>query len=316
MLQIFDVARPGRHPMLTIKLGKTRRSKDGQKGLVSSLAHNGATGLCAIGTVSPGSIYLYDVRTYCRTPAAEIIASTAASTTSTQTTCVVGHGKGRRKRLGGKRKHFHMDDDEGSGDDEDNVLNFAAAKQNWYQQKAQTGVTQLEFLSSEHSDSGSDSHYLFSTSRRSGAILQWDLRKLSNSTFCPGVASFEIENETNQRIEFQLHGDKLWTGGKDGCVRVYDVTSGEQEALLHPCGDNENRDCQGVIDAVNGVSVCTNPTTGRALLATAIGSRHFPADADWENDDPYDKGNGGNCTATANADGSESLHVFAVHDGV
>jgi WD40 repeat protein len=187
MLQVFDAHRPGRHPLATLKLGKTRRSKDGQKGIVSALAscHDG---VIAVGTVSPGSIYLYDVRTYCQEPVAKIVM---------MGNCMVGHGK-----RGNKRKRLDQDDDS---------FSFAAAKQHWYHQKAQCGVTQMEFTDT-------NGNYLFSTSRRSNAIVQWDLQKLSCSNHCPGVASYAIQNDTNQRIVFELHSDRLYAGGTDGCV--------------------------------------------------------------------------------------------------
>jgi hypothetical protein len=198
MVHVFDVNRPGRDSSTVLKLGKTRRSKDGQKGLVSTVRYSESLGVLAVGTYSPGSIYLYDLRSYSKSPAAEVIMTG---------TCVAGHGKNSHGR---KRKHFASTAGDllGDGDDDDDngVLDFSAAKVQWYRSRVRGGVTQLEFDDDKDiNDSNGitfsgECNYLFSTSRRANAILQWDLRKLSSSTFCPGVASYETDNDTNQRI--------------------------------------------------------------------------------------------------------------------
>lgn len=246
MLHVFDLNRPGRDPTIILKLGKTRRSTDGQKGLVSAMSTS-ESNLLAVGTYSPGSLYLYDLRAQ-SSPVSEIVIDG---------TCVVGHGKGHAR----KRKHF-------VDNNEDDTLNFSAAKVQWYQSRARTGVTQLEF--------SRDFTFLFSSSRRSNAVLQWDLRKLSSSSFCPGVASFSTCNDTNQRLEFAIDNNTLWIGGLDKCVRVYNLDSGVLEFQV----DNFN-------DAVNGVSVAS--VGGKTYLATASASRKFPTELDWENDRPHDE---------------------------
>jgi len=345
ILHVFDINRPGReHSRPLIKLGKTRRSKDGQKGLVSAMAYSEASGVIAVGTYSPGSIYLYDLRTYSKSAVAEIVVSSSLSTSSGGTVCVAGHGKKGKRN---KRKRFAPPDgcDDGGGDDDvskatttgvENALesmssiNFSAAKLQWYQSRTRGGVTQVEFGDDTNNNNGGGGggggggtgHYLFSTSRRSNAILQWDLRKLSSSNFCPGIDSFETDNYTNQRIEFQLYKNQIWTGGRDGCVRVYDyshrrstsmstlmsTSTGDHGSLLARIG--------GFRDCVNGISLhpdadlnvnvnvtdsvdfdVTDDTDslgrdnsvqfGNSLLAVAVGSRHFPSENDWENEDPH-----------------------------
>jgi WD40 repeat protein len=250
MLHVFDVNRPGRQPTITLKLGKTRRSKDGQKGLVSALAYSQQSGVIAVGTYSPGSVYLYDLRMYVNAPAAEVVVSG---------NCLSGHGKSRHS---GKRTRF-LDNTSASVDKNNSdkfLVDFSAAKSEWYQNRTRSGVTQLEFDSANQ--------YLFSCSRRSMAVIQWDLRKLSSSNYCPGIASFEIDNDTNQLVEFQLHESQIWMGGMDRCVRVYDQPSGR---ILAKFGRFK--------DAVNGVSLSTS--SGETLLAVSTGTRHFAA----ENDD-------------------------------
>lgn len=249
MLQIFDVCRPGREASSILKMGKTRRSKDGQKGLVSALASSCSnSNILAVGTYSPGSIYLYDLRAQ-STPAAEIVISG---------NCVVGHGQSHSR----KRKHF-------VDPDEDDLLNFSAAKVKWYQSRARSGVTQLEF-------SNNDYQFLYSASRRSNAILQWDLRRLSSSSFCPGIASYETDSDTNQRLEFAVKDDYIWVGGRDKCIRVYNQKKSGKELFdqldIFP-------------DAVNGVSLAS--IGEKTLLAAACGSRHFPSDEDWDKEDPH-----------------------------
>jgi len=305
LLHIFDINRPGReHSPPILKLGKTRRSKDGQKGLVSAMAYSESRGVIAIGTYSPGSIYLYDLRTYSKSAVAEVVMSSSTSTSFGGSVCVVGHGK-REKKNNNKRKRFvpttMCDDNNGSSNNITNTT-FSAAKKQWYCTRTRGGVTQVEF------DDSGNGHYLFSTSRRSNAILQWDLRKISSSSYCPGIASFETDNDTNQRIEFQIYGDQIWTGGRDGCVRVYSHRKSTSEISPLLAKFDGFRDC------VNGISLhsdstidtqqlesnmhdessdncddedCNSSSVKKSLLAVAIGSRQFPSDKDWESDDPH-----------------------------
>jgi hypothetical protein len=320
MVQIFDLSRPGRDALQTLQFGKTRRSKDGQKGLVSAMA-SGSTisttttttattetslhyNLLAIGTYAPGSIYLYDERCY--------QGADEAATITISGNCVVGHGRSH----GRKRKHYasqnatenkkhnnhksskkrvNNDNDNREGEEEEeednaDVLDFFMAKIKWYQSRARGGVTQLEFT---------HDHLLYSASRRSNAILAWDLRRLSSlSSRCPGVASFETDNDTNQRLEFAIHpssptvgggvgagASQLWIGGRDGCVRVYDCQSQKLAGII----TRSNYDSGGGMDgsggcgAVNGVSLTDSSTNNNngLLLALAVGSRSFPTEQDW-----------------------------------
>jgi WD40 repeat protein len=247
MLQIFDMSRPGRDATTILKLGKTRRSKDGQKGLVSALSFSPGLNLLAVGTYSPGSIYLYDARAQ-STPANEIVISG---------NCIVGHGKSHSR----KRKHFTHDEDS----EQENLIDFSAAKVKWFHSRARGGVTQLEF--------SEDMYSLYSSSRRANAILQWDLRKLATSTFVPGLATFGIDNDTNQRMEFHLHGEHIFAGGRDKSIAVYNCKQSNKMVAK----------IDGFHNAVNGVSVSS--LGKKTILASASGSRYFPSESELDDDE-------------------------------
>jgi telomerase Cajal body protein 1 len=243
-IHVFDTARPGRESTL-LRLGKTRRSSDGQKGLVSAMSFANDGKIFAVGTYSPGSIYIYDDRTG-QQPNGTILSGL----------CVVGHGRSHSRK---KRRLAVVD-----GDDDENWL--ASAKLEWFQTRAQGGVTQLMFAPDQN-------YILYSASRRSDAIISWDLRMLSGdpdyqSTPVRGLGSYVTDNNTNQRLKFEIDetGQTLLVGGRDKCVRVYAVSSGEWKGQI-----------DGLDDAANGVSY-SKTSSNRVLLAVATGSRHFPSE--------------------------------------
>ena len=118
MIHLFDLNRPGRDAAAIFKLGKTRRSKDGQKGLVSALASSSSLNVLAVGTYSPGSIYIYDLRAQ-PTEVAEI-----------RVTGVRVFGHGSKSHCSRKRKHFVCNEDVERDDDGVSQLDFSAAKAN------------------------------------------------------------------------------------------------------------------------------------------------------------------------------------------
>jgi WD40 repeat protein len=81
-------------------------------------------------------------------------------------------------------------------------------------------------------------------------------------------------SDTNQRLEFDLDvaGRTLYMGGRDGCVRVYDVKTGKLQRTI-----------DGLEDAANGVSFYEQ-CSGEKLLAVATGSRRFPSEDDFDLD--------------------------------
>jgi WD40 repeat protein len=272
MIQVFDTAIPGRDAT-TLRLGKTRRSKDGQKGIVSALAFpNGNNMLCgtgksnvfAVGAYSPGSIYIYDDRRPSGDPAGTILHGGM---------CIVGHGKSftRKKRrfvdISAGNNEIGVENEDRQGEDINDL--FSMAKVNWYQSRARGGITQLQW------STGSD-FFLYSASRRSDAVLAWDMRVLTGSDSHPirGIMSFPRESDTNQRLEFDLNedGTNLFTASKDKCVKIYDAKNG---TLL--------KRIDGFDDVVNGVSFKTD-TTGKGLLAVAAGARRFTEVYDNEED--------------------------------
>jgi WD40 repeat protein len=285
-IHIFDTAIPGRQSN-TLLLGKTKRSKDGQKGLVSALtygpARHGQQNLVVVGTYAPGSIYVYDQRA----------GPQRSGTVLNDGHCLVGQGESSRRACN-KRKRFDADlnvpvvsapgEQQATGSDAaDDITNntswLSSAKSKWFQSRAKGGITQLQFGGSGHE------YVLYSASRRSNTILAWDLRMLSDqedfvSRPCSlyGLSSFATENDTNQRLQFDLNetGDTLYSAGSDNCVRIYDTKSGVLEGVINKLGD-----------AANGVSFCVVSElsgTQQAFVAVTTGSRHFPSEDDFENE--------------------------------
>lgn len=288
MIQIFDSARPGKFGC-TLQLGKTKRSSDGQKGLVSALSFNTSSSsspnsLVAVGTYAPGTIYIYDFRQACQQPAGTIWAGS----------CVVGHGKKHSKK---RRRPTTTTTDNHSmtgtnDEDDDDTMLFSAAKAQWYGQRVQRGITQLQFDADGK---------LYSASRNSDAVLVWDVRMLSGypeyrSLPVRGYTNYAANLHTNQRLEFALDdaSSRLWVGGCDGEVNVYD-TSSDSGSVVKPLYTLAVPGCNG--DAVNGLSY--NATYD--MLAVAKGSRRFPSE-EYYNDEQN------NCnTATDEAEGDNLI---------
>lgn len=254
VIHIFDLAVPGRDSTV-LRLGKTRRSTDGQKGLVSALASTHDGRYFAVGTYAPGSIYIYDDRS-----------GHFPNNTVLNGLCVVGHGKGRKRRF--------VDTEENNTTDDEPVVDhqwIQHAKTKWFQGRAQGGVTQLQFAPDQE-------YLLYSASRRSDAILLWDLRMLSDTNEgqpIRGIGSFRTLSDTNQRLEFDLSedGNTLYAGGMDRCVRIYDTQSTKLLGTLDQMDD-----------AVNGVSFTHLTSTNKSYLAVATGSRRFPEDKEEDED--------------------------------
>jgi len=316
---VFDTCIPGREGLIA-RLGKTRRSKDGQKGIPSSIAFpkgggggDGTTGgsnggggcgpfspnVFAAGTYSPASIYIYDDRMSNHHSSGTIVLHGGLA--------VVGHGRAfsRKKRRfvdssssiasGPFGVNSNNNDDGDDGDGENNNL-FSSARVNWFQSRARGGVTQLQWSPSN----ANNPYVLFSASRRSNVVLSWDVRALSGNEdrqvsrpIC-GLRSYARDDgDTNQRLQFDIDpfGKQMFvasggSGGDGGMVKIYDVESGRLDRTL--CVENNNG------HAVNGVSYldCSEKDIGNkkftGLLAVAVGSRQFhyvPSDDDDDDSD-------------------------------
>jgi len=266
----FHVSRPGRESDI-LRLGKTKRSKDGQKGIVSAIAFpdkvNSAfagSKIFAVGTYSPGSIYVYDDRLPNDEPAGVVLQGGVG---------VVGHGKsfGKRKRRFGSisnsntHKTSFSDGDEQDEGEEDI---FSAAKEGWYQARVRGGVTQLMWSRGSQND-----YLLYSASRRSDAVVAFDMRMLSGDSSHPirGVASYSRDSDTNQRLEFDFDSDgrKMFVASQDCSVKVYDTWSGKLIDSI-----------DGFHDTVNGVSYSSQ--NDRTLLAVSTGARRFGTEGEEE----------------------------------
>lgn len=254
----FHVSRPGRESDI-LRLGKTKRSKDGQKGIVSAIAFpdkvNSAfagSKIFAVGTYSPGSIYVYDDRLPNDEPAGVVLHGGMG---------VVGHGKSFAKR---KRRFVSISNTEQDGDEQDEEEEqdiFSTAKELWYQARVRGGVTQLMWSRGSQND-----YLLYSASRRSDAVVAFDMRMLSGDSGHPirGVASYARDSDTNQRLEFDFDSDgrRMFVASQDCSVKVYDTWSGKLIDSI-----------DGFHDTVNGVSFSSQ--NDRALLAVSTGARRF-----------------------------------------
>lgn len=267
---VFDVHRPGRQAQAVWKLGNTKRSTDGQKGLVSALAYSRQhEALLAVGTYAPGSIYLYDVRQ----PPSQVLIGLS----------LVGHGKNSVKR---KRRFWVSGDQSNSNNDTANDEWISTAKWQWLVQKTQTGVTHLQF---------DDDYTLFSASRRSNVVLAWDLRMFRpldeeetavTTTTTGGLHSFSTMNDTNQRLGFDFDGGNstLFLGGQDFTVRMYNAQNGQSKGNIRLRTTNSQPADATQSCAVNGVSY-HKMKNGTRWLAIATGERWFPVEQDY-GDDP------------------------------
>lgn len=262
-VHIFDTNIPGRDSSI-LRLGKTRRSKDGQKGIISALSfpdgnsnffgHN----IFAVGTFSPGSIYIYDDRQSAGDPAGVVMHGGV---------CIVGHGTNFTKK---KRRFVDItseDDASAANNDISSTSIFSAAKANWYQNRARGGVTQIEW-----SRGGQSDYLLYTSSRRSDAIIAWDVRMITGcaSHSIHGALAFMRAGDTNQRMTFDLdlEGRRLFASSQDSSVKVFDATNGKLNDVISDCRD-----------AVNGVSF-VGTQTNVELLAVSTGTRHFHEDSD------------------------------------
>jgi len=284
---VFDTNIPGREGLI-MRLGKTRRSSDGQKGIPSAIAfpknvgenrNYGPSNVFAVGAYSPASIYIYDNRMSSNTkPAGTIVLHGGL--------CVVGHGRAFSRK---KRRFASVDDADQSQDIEENL--FSTARVNWFQSRARGGVTQLMWAR----PTSNNPYVLYSASRRSNAVLSWDVRALSGQDLngdgrkcgstrpiC-GLQSYARDGDTNQRLGFDLDstGNRIFVGcgDRESLVKVYDVRNGQinfELELFDSCGKKKH--------AVNGVSYFESPHLmgNDGLLAVAVGSRHF-------NDPEYDE---------------------------
>ena len=223
----------------------------------------------AVGTCSPGSIYIYDDRKPSGNPAGVVLSGGV---------CVVGHGRGFARK---KRRYTHISASQynkvtavdhndgvsaGAGSDgtigEENEDIFSMAKVNWYQSRSKGGITQLTWSKSQ------SDFLLFSSSRRSDSVVAWDMRMLSGNASHPiaGVCAYPRDGDTNQRLEFDFDesGENIFIASRDRSVKIYDVKS----CALSHC-------LSGFCDAVNGISYRKDGYGSQDLLAVAVGARRF-----------------------------------------
>ena len=274
-IHVFDTNIPGRDSSI-LRLGKTRRSKDGQKGMISALAfpsdnsNFSGCNVFAVGTFSPGSIYIYDDRQSAGDPAGIVMHGGV---------CVVGHGTNFTKK---KRRFIDISSTDTLSTVDENISSatiFSAAKADWYQRRARGGVTQIEW-----SRGGQSDYLMYSSSRRSDAIIAWDVRMITGDTShsIHGALAFMRAGDTNQRMTFDLdqEGRRLFTSSQDSSVKVYNAANGKLENVIDDCNE-----------AVNGVSF-VRTQNNIDLLAVSTGTRHFHEDSEDPVQDEKDQGIG------------------------
>jgi len=244
-IQVFRTELPGRDAEIW-KLGKTRHSSDGQKGMVSTISFPSGPvpviNVFAVGTCSPGSIYIYDDRS-----PTGIVGNIILS----NSTCVA-EGKWHTREISSRI--------------EDDFLHHA--RSSWFQRVAtRCGVKQIMW--------SNDGLTLFSASRKSNAVLSWDVRKLSDPTcgiHMSGLAAYSRDGDTNQTLEFDLVGNKfIFVASRDNSVKIYDVKSTKHIGSI-----------ESLSDVPNGVSL-KQFSDGSLLAAVATGTRRFD-DLDVEED--------------------------------
>lgn len=130
------------------------------------------------------------------------------------------------------------------------------------------GITQVQF--------SRDGTYLYSGARKDGSILCWDVRYTVGEVY----RLARDTSNTNQRIAFDIEpgGRHLATGGEDGCVRVFDLTTGELKATH-----------RAAPETVNGFGF--HPML--PLVATASGERIFRVRDEDDDEDQRDAENEG-----------------------
>ena len=245
-IKMFHTNVPGRE-YDTMRLGKSRYSKDGQKGIVSAISYpTSSRNIFAVGTYA-GSLYLYDDR----------VPSAIAADIVINGRCVVGHGKSNKAAKQLKRKFFQHNEEfsEDAAISIDDLM--ASAKKKWFEKVVNGGITQLTW-------SPGNDNLLFSASRRSNQIVCWDVRTKS------GISSFaRVAEETNQHIGFDLDDKRLYAGSRDNTILIYDITTTECVNSIK-CAD-----------VVNGVS-CFNSYD---LIACSTGDRRFSVDIHTDDED-------------------------------
>lgn len=188
MIQIFDTTRPGKDCQKKPTV-PTRKSKKGQKGVISCLAFNpDHSDLYAAGSFLK-SIGLYDSR------ADELLLLLRDKNQ---------RANGRR----GKPSPVATTNNDGAVSDQ-KYGNGAISS------TPMGGVTQVQF--------SPDGQYLYSASRQDPFIRCWDIRNTANVLF-----RLERQGDlTNQRLGFDVSSDGRWlsTGDMNGDITIFDLSN-------------------------------------------------------------------------------------------
>ena len=133
-----------------------------------------------------------------------------------------------------------------------------------------------------------DGGYVYTGARRDAEIACWDVRNATGPVYRCARATAS----TNQRIGFDVEpcGRHLVSGGEDGCLRAYDLTTGDEvgawRAAADVVGDFAFHPCASFEDARRG-------TVPRG--ASVSGNRTFRSPADDEGAEEVEEGEEPTC---------------------
>ncbi|KAF9084879.1 Telomerase Cajal body protein 1 [Mortierella sp. AD031] len=263
MIQIFDTTRPGKDCQKRPTV-PTRKSKKGQKGVISCLAFNpDHSDLYAAGSFLK-SIGLYDSR------AEELLLLLRDKNQ---------RSNGRRGKASPVVSSTSSDNNSSKG----STTLSASAVATAASASPMGGLTQVQF--------SPDGLYLYSASRQDPFIRCWDIRNTANVLY-----RLERPGElTNQRIGFDISSDGRWlsTGDMNGDISIFDLgnpTDPDSERLVTRI--------RGHDDVIS--SAAFHPTG--SMLATSSGQRKYELygsidDSDSSDPDSDDENRNGSINA-------------------
>lgn len=262
MLHLFDPLRPG----IAVERWLTtpaRRSKDGQRGIISTLAFNASDPSTFAAGCFDGTIATYDVRS--GRASCEISDDGCGDVVDYRSWTPDAAGSGGSEtdttEQANKRRRIGLADADGDSEAFESSSSIAQEPSNIESAPpaasahlhrtgaARPAVTQVAF--------SNDGRYFTAGYRRHGEVLVWDARKLVSPAL-----RLARDASSNQRFQYGIDGAcrHLVTGSRDGCVIAYDLLLGQAAHVM-----------RGYDDAVP----CVALHPAGVAFATASGQRSF-----------------------------------------